>query len=107
MRYAETDRDSLCNQTYRPHYNLNLQSISVNGKSLAIDPSVFETSTNRGTIIDSGTTLAYLAEEAYDPFVSAVISTLVLIHVIYNNVRMLGEEDIFYMLIMIISHCQS
>ncbi|RVX20222.1 Aspartic proteinase-like protein 2 [Vitis vinifera] len=54
------------------HYNLNLQSISVNGKSLAIDPEVFATSTNRGTIVDSGTTLAYLAEEAYDPFVSAI-----------------------------------
>lgn len=56
----------------QPHYNLNLQSISVNGKSLAIDPDVFATSTNRGTIVDSGTTLAYLAEEAYDPFVGAI-----------------------------------
>lgn len=57
---------------FRPHYNLNLQSISVNGQMLAIDSSVFATSSNRGTIIDPGTTLAYLAEEAYDPFVSAV-----------------------------------
>lgn len=56
----------------RPHYNLNLQSISVNGQPLPIDPSVFTTSNNRGTIVDSGTTLAYLAEEAYDPFISAV-----------------------------------
>uniref|UniRef100_A0A803M6B2 Peptidase A1 domain-containing protein n=1 Tax=Chenopodium quinoa TaxID=63459 RepID=A0A803M6B2_CHEQI len=54
-----------------PHYNLNMQSISVNGQKLAIDSSAFTTSTNAGTIIDSGTTLAYLAEEAYDPFVSA------------------------------------
>ncbi|XP_021843746.1 aspartic proteinase 36 isoform X1 [Spinacia oleracea] len=59
-----------------PHYNLYLQSIAVNGQKLAIDSSVFTTSTNAGTIIDSGTTLAYLAEEAYDPFVSA-ISTVV------------------------------
>ncbi|KAL2536181.1 Eukaryotic aspartyl protease family protein [Forsythia ovata] len=56
----------------QPHYNINLQSISVNGQKLSIDPSVFATSTNRGTIIDSGTTLAYLAEEAYDPFVAAI-----------------------------------
>lgn len=38
---------------------------------------MFATSGSRGgTIIDSGTTLAYLAEEAYDPFVEAVSSNL-------------------------------
>ncbi|KAA8550280.1 hypothetical protein F0562_001964 [Nyssa sinensis] len=48
-------------------------SISVNGQTLSIDPKVFvATSNNQGTIVDSGTTLAYLAEEAYDPFVSAI-----------------------------------
>ena len=36
------------------------------------DPSVFATSSNRGTIIDSGTTLAYLAEEAYELFINVV-----------------------------------
>ncbi|PON32557.1 Aspartic peptidase [Parasponia andersonii] len=56
----------------QPHYNLNLQSISVNGQALSIDPAVFATSSNRGTIIDSGTTLAYLAEEAYEPFINAI-----------------------------------
>ncbi|KAK2395139.1 aspartic proteinase [Trifolium repens] len=56
----------------RPHYNLNIQSISVNGQALQIDASVFATSKDRGTIIDSGTTLAYLAEEAYDPFVNTI-----------------------------------
>ncbi|CAN1252740.1 Aspartic proteinase 36 [Linum perenne] len=55
----------------QPHYNVNLQSISVGGQSLAIDPSVFSTSGNKGTIVDSGTTLAYLAEPAYGPFISA------------------------------------
>ncbi|XP_019150478.1 PREDICTED: aspartic proteinase-like protein 2 isoform X2 [Ipomoea nil] len=54
------------------HYNLNLQSISINGQPLPISSQVFATSSNRGTIIDSGTTLAYLAEEAYDPFVNAI-----------------------------------
>jgi hypothetical protein len=43
---------------------------------LQIDPSVFATSNNRGTIVDSGTTLAYLAEEAYDPFVNAITATI-------------------------------
>ncbi|CAO2813227.1 unnamed protein product [Amaranthus hypochondriacus] len=55
-----------------PHYNLNLESISVNGRKLPIDSSVFTTSSNSGTIIDSGTTLAYLSEEAYNPFVNAI-----------------------------------
>ncbi|KAF2289815.1 hypothetical protein GH714_038780 [Hevea brasiliensis] len=53
------------------HYNLNLQSIAVNGQLLSIDPAAFATSNDRGTIVDSGTTLAYLVEEAYNPFVSA------------------------------------
>ncbi|KAI5426986.1 hypothetical protein KIW84_032422, partial [Lathyrus oleraceus] len=44
---------------------------------VAIDASVFATSNNnRGTIVDSGTTLAYLAEEAYDPFVNAITATI-------------------------------
>lgn len=60
----------------QPHYNLNLQSISVNGQILQIDPSVFATSSNRGTIVDSGTTLAYLASEAYDPFISAITASV-------------------------------
>lgn len=60
-------------QHFRAHYNLNLESISVSGQTLPIDQSVFETSSNQGTIIDSGTTLSYLAEDAYDPFVTAVI----------------------------------
>lgn len=63
---------------FRSHYNLNLESISVNGQILSIDPSVFLTSNTRGTIIDSGTTLAYLAEEAYDPFVNAVSKSFTL-----------------------------
>lgn len=60
----------------QPHYNLNLQSISVNGRVLPINPAVFATSNSQGTIIDSGTTLAYLAEEAYDTFVAAITNTV-------------------------------
>ncbi|KAL2934859.1 Aspartic proteinase-like protein 2 [Bienertia sinuspersici] len=60
----------------QPHYNLDLQSIAVNGRLLPIDQSVFSTSNSRGTIVDSGTTLAYLIEEAYDPFVKAVTSAV-------------------------------
>lgn len=59
-------------EIHRPHYNLNLEGIAVNGQTLAIDSSVFATSSTQGTIVDSGTTLAYLADQAYDPFVNAV-----------------------------------
>ncbi|CAA3003292.1 aspartic ase 2 [Olea europaea subsp. europaea] len=60
----------------QPHYNLYLQSIAVNGQVLPIDPAVFTTSGNQGTIVDSGTTLAYLVEEAYDPLVGAITAAV-------------------------------
>ncbi|KAF8369591.1 hypothetical protein HHK36_032387 [Tetracentron sinense] len=60
----------------QPHYNLNMQSIAVNGQILPIDPAVFATSSNQGTIVDSGTTLAYLAGEAYDIFVNAITAAV-------------------------------
>ncbi|KAF3640143.1 putative aspartic proteinase-like protein 2-like isoform X2 [Capsicum annuum] len=56
----------------QPQYMVNLESIAVNGQSLAISPQVFKTTGDRGTMIDSGTTLGYLAEEAYDIFVNAI-----------------------------------
>lgn len=57
---------------FADEFNAQVQSISVSGQILPIDSAVFATSSNRGTIIDSGTTLAYLVEEAYNPFVNAV-----------------------------------
>lgn len=61
----------------RGYYSINLQSISVNDKMLSIDPSVFAINDDKaGTIVDSGTTLAYLTEEAYTPFVDAVSTIL-------------------------------
>ncbi|KAI3916985.1 hypothetical protein MKW98_016719 [Papaver atlanticum] len=51
-------------------YNLDLQSIAINGLLVPIDPAVF--SNGQGTIVDSGTTLAHLPEEAFDPFVNAI-----------------------------------
>ncbi|CAD6341899.1 unnamed protein product [Miscanthus lutarioriparius] len=60
----------------QPHYNLNLESIAVNGQKLSIDSSLFTTSNTQGTIVDSGTTLAYLADGAYDPFVSAIAAAV-------------------------------
>ncbi|KAM7257755.1 hypothetical protein ACFE04_013496 [Oxalis oulophora] len=59
----------------QPHYNVNLLSISVNGQILPISSSLFQTTSNQGTIVDSGTTLAYLPPAAYDPFVNAIMSS--------------------------------
>lgn len=59
-------------QSCRVHYTVYLQSIAVNGQILPVDPGVFVSSGDRGTIVDSGTTLVYLASEAYEPFISAV-----------------------------------
>ncbi|KAI3990232.1 hypothetical protein MKX01_004118, partial [Papaver californicum] len=60
------------------HYNLNLLSIAVSDQIVPINPSVFAASSSgsRGTIVDSGTTLVYLAEEAYDPFVNSVANAV-------------------------------
>ncbi|KAI7736217.1 hypothetical protein M8C21_024130, partial [Ambrosia artemisiifolia] len=52
-------------------------SISVNGQTLSIDPSIFAISDNQGgTIVDSGTTLSYLAEDALNPFVDAITQSV-------------------------------
>ncbi|KAI3895166.1 hypothetical protein MKX03_025558 [Papaver bracteatum] len=58
----------------RPHYNLDLQSIAINGQLVPIDPAVF--SNGQGTIVDSGTTLAHLPEEAFNPFVNALVAVV-------------------------------
>uniref|UniRef100_K4D410 Peptidase A1 domain-containing protein n=1 Tax=Solanum lycopersicum TaxID=4081 RepID=K4D410_SOLLC len=54
------------------HYNVDLQSIAVNGKLLQIDPVVFATSEDGGTFFDSGTTLIHLVAEAYDSVINAI-----------------------------------
>jgi hypothetical protein len=61
--------------TYRPHYNVNLKSIAVNGKNIPIDSSLWTAQNARGTIIDSGTTLSYFADGIYDQIVNAVSSS--------------------------------
>ncbi|KAI9080180.1 hypothetical protein K1719_037858 [Acacia pycnantha] len=58
------------------HYNVGLKGIDVKGQALAIDSSVFETMENQGTVIDSGTTLAYLPEGVYDAFLNAITAAV-------------------------------
>lgn len=88
-----------------------MESITVNGQKLAIDPSVFTTSSNRGTIVDSGTTLAYLAEDAYDPLINAVIScysisfTEMLKRMIISTCEVYVEDDLSRTLDIFILYC--
>uniref|UniRef100_A0ACD5XBK9 Uncharacterized protein n=1 Tax=Avena sativa TaxID=4498 RepID=A0ACD5XBK9_AVESA len=60
----------------RASYNLNLEGIAVNGQKLPIDSSLFATSNSQGTVLDSGTTLAYLVDGAYVPLVSAIAAAI-------------------------------
>ncbi|CAN6225927.1 unnamed protein product [Urochloa humidicola] len=55
-----------------PYYNIELKEIHVGGKQLRVDPKVFDS--KHGTVLDSGTTYAYLPEHAFVPFKDAVIS---------------------------------
>eukprot|EP00249_Psilotum_nudum_P016493 c25851_g1_i3 orf=664-2322(+) len=57
----------------QPHYNVELKNIAVNGVALNVDPSFYRTSNVQGTIFDSGTTLTYLTEPAFGPFINAII----------------------------------
>ncbi|CAH9071123.1 unnamed protein product [Cuscuta europaea] len=66
------------------NYRVELQSIYINEQLVPIDPQSFGTS-NGGTLIDSGTTMAYIVMEAYDPFVNAINQVLSSNVHIYNG----------------------
>ncbi|XP_075634592.1 aspartyl protease family protein 2 [Castanea sativa] len=55
-------------------YYIGIKSVSVDGAKLRIHPSVWsiDDNGNGGTVIDSGTTLTFLAEEAYGEVVTAI-----------------------------------
>ncbi|KAK4262362.1 hypothetical protein QN277_027932 [Acacia crassicarpa] len=53
-----------------PYYNVDLKEIHVAGKQLSLNPKVFDG--KHGTVLDSGTTYAYLPEEAFLAFKDAI-----------------------------------
>lgn len=57
---------------FRAHYNVVMKAIDVGGNVLQLPTDEFDTQDQKGTIIDSGTTLAYLPEEIYEPLVNKV-----------------------------------
>ncbi|PWZ23912.1 Aspartic proteinase-like protein 2 [Zea mays] len=60
---------------HRTSYNVNLQGISVGGATLQLPTSASGSGGSKGTtIIDSGTTLAYLPREVYRTLLAAVFA---------------------------------
>ncbi|KAL4574653.1 hypothetical protein LXL04_021489 [Taraxacum kok-saghyz] len=47
------------------HYNVELKAVEVGGNILQLPTDIFDVGAKRGTIIDSGTTLAYLPDLVY------------------------------------------
>ncbi|XP_072973861.1 aspartic proteinase 36-like [Typha angustifolia] len=57
-----------------PYYNIELKELHVAGKALRLDPKIFNR--KHGTVLDSGTTYAYLPEQAFVAFKDAIMSNL-------------------------------
>lgn len=72
---------------FRAHYNVFMKAIEVDNEVLNLPTDVFDTDLRKGTIIDSGTTLAYFPDVIYEPLISKV-------H--YKNIR--------YCLLFIVSY---
>ena len=66
---AEMELSGCCSN----YYNLNLTGIRVQGISLQVDASTFDG--KYGTVLDSGTTYAYLPHQAFEAFKEAVSSS--------------------------------
>ncbi|CAA3021087.1 aspartic ase 2 [Olea europaea subsp. europaea] len=56
------------------HYNVIMRAVEVDGDSLDLPSDLFGTDSQGGTIIDSGTTLAYLPDEIYEPLMEKVMA---------------------------------
>ncbi|KAL5100706.1 hypothetical protein RYX36_005033 [Vicia faba] len=61
---------------YQPFYGVNVTGISIGREMLNIPPSVWDFEAQGGMIIDSGTTLAALVLDAYEPVVEALTKSL-------------------------------
>ncbi|KAI4374023.1 hypothetical protein MLD38_012071 [Melastoma candidum] len=56
------------------HYNVKLKYVAVDGNVLQLPSGTFDTGSGQGTIIDSGTTLAYLPEVVYKELMSEIMA---------------------------------
>lgn len=60
----------------RAHYNVILKTVKVGRDLLQISTDVLDSDVGTSMVIDSGTTLAYLADELYNPLITKVCSHL-------------------------------
>ncbi|KAI3439398.1 Peptidase A1 domain-containing protein [Psidium guajava] len=58
----------------QPHYNVIMKEVEVGGDVLPLPTDVFDSGDRKGTIIDSGTTLAYLPDEVYKQLMNAIMA---------------------------------
>ncbi|XP_022972843.1 aspartic proteinase-like protein 2 [Cucurbita maxima] len=56
------------------HYNVFMKAIEVGDEVLNLPTDVFDTDLRKGTIIDSGTTLAYLPDVIYEPLIAKIFA---------------------------------
>ncbi|XP_052206574.1 aspartic proteinase 36 [Diospyros lotus] len=59
---------------YQPHYSVHMTAVEVDRDFLNLPTDLFGIADKKGTIIDSGTTLAYLPEVIYEPLVRKILS---------------------------------
>ncbi|KAI4981247.1 hypothetical protein ZWY2020_021732, partial [Hordeum vulgare] len=69
-----------------PHYNVNLEAIDVGGVKLQLPTNIFYIGESKGTIIDSGTTLAYLRGVVYNAIMSKVFAQ-------YGDMPLKNDQD--------------
>ncbi|KAG9440280.1 hypothetical protein H6P81_020445 [Aristolochia fimbriata] len=70
-----------------PYYNIELKELHVGGAPLQLPPRVFDG--KHGTVLDSGTTYAYLPEAAFVAFKDALIKNL-------HNLKQISGPDPTY-----------
>ncbi|KAM7251945.1 hypothetical protein ACFE04_023828 [Oxalis oulophora] len=59
-----------------PFYAVNVKVVSIDGVMLKIPSRVWDANLGGGTILDSGTSLTYLTEDAYEPVIATLGSAL-------------------------------
>jgi len=70
---------------FRAHYNVVLKDMEVDGEPIQLPLDLFDSGNGRGTIIDSGTTLAYLPSSIYNQLVTKVSITSELSESIFST----------------------
>ncbi|CAN0859564.1 Aspartic proteinase 36 [Linum grandiflorum] len=59
---------------HQMHYNVFLKGVEVGGEMLDLPTDFFDTKDGKGTIVDSGTTLAYLPEVAFESMMTKILA---------------------------------